>query len=303
MNQNDIHTFLTIANSGSLSQAADELYITQPALSHRLHSLEQELGHQLIVRRKGIRNIELTEAGKQFLPLARRFQAIYEEASHIDAKYEARTPLRISSVDSLHITFMSQIYPAFLKSHPGCNLSLSTLRSNAAYQQIEDHEIDLALITNPHFFRKVQTIPIFHETMQFVCCPHAHYGTVVSPQELAVEHEIYIPWSNPFLLWHEYWFGTTQLSRLSLDNMSLFQSFLQLPDAWAVVPSSYATYLHQKGQARICKLTNGPDPRTCYILYKEPFAKPDLLNDFLETIRSVVQDYHDIRLATSPSKT
>lgn len=302
MNQNDIHTFLTIAGSDSLSQAATELYITQPALSHRLHSLEQELGHQLIKRRKGIRNIELTEAGKQFLPLARRFQEIYEEASHIDAKYDAKIPLRIANVDSLNITFMSQIYPAFLMSHPGCRLSLSTLRSNAAYQAIEDHEIDLALITNPHFFRKVQTLPLFHETMQFVCSPHSHYETVVSPQELALEHEIYIPWSNPFLLWHEYWFGTTQVNRLSLDNMSLFQSFLQLPDAWAVVPSSYATVLHQNGQARICQLANGPDPRTCYILYKEPLAKPALLDDFLEAVRSTVQNYSDIQLATSPSK-
>ena len=44
MNYMDIQTFLTIASSSSLSKAAEMLYISQPALSHRLSALEKELG-------------------------------------------------------------------------------------------------------------------------------------------------------------------------------------------------------------------------------------------------------------------
>ena len=44
MNLIDIQTFLTIASAPSLSRAAEILYISQPALSHRLHALEKELG-------------------------------------------------------------------------------------------------------------------------------------------------------------------------------------------------------------------------------------------------------------------
>lgn len=299
MNHNDIKTFLSIAANESLSQAANELYITQPALSHRLHRLEQELGTQLILRGKGIRNIELTEAGKQFLPLARRLHELYEETNHIGSPH-ALTPLRASNVDSLSTTFMSQVYPKFLQAHPTCKLNLSTLRSNAAYQAIETHEIDLALITNPHFFRKIQTLPLFHETMQFVCSPQSQYGDRVSPQELAIENEVYIPWSNPFLLWHEYWFGTAQDNRLSLDNMSLLQSFLRLPDAWAIVPSSYACLMAKKDQVRICKITDGPDPRTCYILYNERLPKPAFMDDLIKTICSTMQNYDDIELVSPP---
>ena len=55
MNYSDIHTFLTIASSSSLSKAAELLFVSQPALSHRLSALEEELGTELIKRHKGYR--------------------------------------------------------------------------------------------------------------------------------------------------------------------------------------------------------------------------------------------------------
>ena len=50
MTYQDIHTFLTIASSSSLSKAAESLFVSQPALSHRLSALEEELGTELIIR-------------------------------------------------------------------------------------------------------------------------------------------------------------------------------------------------------------------------------------------------------------
>ena len=71
MTYQDIHTFLTIASSSSHSKAAESLFVSQPALSHRLSALEDELGTELIIRRKGSRTLELTDAGQRFVPIAR----------------------------------------------------------------------------------------------------------------------------------------------------------------------------------------------------------------------------------------
>lgn len=72
MNYTDIQTFLAIVSSPSLSKAAESLYISQPALSHRLGALEKELGTELIARQKGVRSIELTDAGMRFIPIAKK---------------------------------------------------------------------------------------------------------------------------------------------------------------------------------------------------------------------------------------
>ena len=76
MNYQDIKTFLTIVSSSSLSKAAEVLFVSQPALSHRLSALEEELGTELIIRKKGSRTLELTDAGQRFVPLARKWEKL-----------------------------------------------------------------------------------------------------------------------------------------------------------------------------------------------------------------------------------
>lgn len=86
MTDMEIETFLTVLRSGSMTAAAQALYITQPTLSARLQTLEDEVGTPLFVRGKGLRRLELTEAGTRFLPLAQRWQRLMAEMHGIAAR-------------------------------------------------------------------------------------------------------------------------------------------------------------------------------------------------------------------------
>ena len=79
MNNTDMETFWAVLEHGTLTAAAEALFITQPTLTNRIQALEAEVGAQLFHRGKGIRHIELTEAGQRFLPLAYRWQSLLEE--------------------------------------------------------------------------------------------------------------------------------------------------------------------------------------------------------------------------------
>ena len=72
MTNQDIETFFAVLDHGTMTAAAEALYITQPSLSARLKSLEDQVGAPLFHRGKGQRRITLTDAGQHFLPLARR---------------------------------------------------------------------------------------------------------------------------------------------------------------------------------------------------------------------------------------
>lgn len=295
MNYNDITTFLTIVSSPSLSKAAESLYITQPALSHRLSNLEKELGTNLIVRQKGVRSIELTDAGKRFVPIAEKWKQLWQETTEINFETPT-TPLRISNVDSLNIYFMPKVYTSFIKGHSKRPLNISTLRSNAAYQAVENHDVDIALITNPHFFKKIHTRPLFYESMKFICGQDSKYQDQISPDDLSIENEIFIPWSSSFLMWHDYWFGTTDKVRVSLDNMSLFEQFLHLHNAWAIVPSTIAHNLEKKKHFRTCEITNAPDARTCYAIYSDQKELSNLMNGFIDTLLQVAGQFPDVEI-------
>src|SRR5260370_14201078 len=66
MELGQVEAFVEANRRGSISRAADELGLTQPTCTARLHGLERELGAQLLVR--GRRGVSLTPAGRRFLP-------------------------------------------------------------------------------------------------------------------------------------------------------------------------------------------------------------------------------------------
>src|SRR5207237_1492805 len=65
-----VEGFLEVARRGSVSRAAEALFITQPTLTARLHGLERELGTKLFLRTP--RGMRLTESGKAWAPFAER---------------------------------------------------------------------------------------------------------------------------------------------------------------------------------------------------------------------------------------
>ena len=83
LTKTDLETFWAVVQHGTLTAAAEALFITQPTLSMRLRALEERVGTPLFIRGKGQRRIQLTEAGQKFLTLAQRF--LRELTDHLRA--------------------------------------------------------------------------------------------------------------------------------------------------------------------------------------------------------------------------
>ena len=279
----------------SAKSIAESLFVSQPALSHRLSALEEELGTELIIRRKGSRTLELTDAGQRFVPIARKWEQLWIETGKINFERPS-TQLRIVNVDSLNFYFMPQVIENFLESHPKCSLHINTMQSNLSYKSIENKEADLGLITNPHFFKKVQTIPLFEEQLVFVCHKSASYQDGILPSQLNSTDEIYIPWSNTFLMWHDYWFGNDPEVKVMLDNMALLRQLLDLKDAWAIMPATLGHKLAENENCRIVSLENGPEYRTCYAIMNDQRNAHPLVTEFLQELLNTVSKIPEIRL-------
>lgn len=76
MTHGDMEAFLAIMRHGSITAAAEALFITQPALSRKLKSLERELGFRLFEREQGRHQLTLTARGQEFVPLAEKWMAL-----------------------------------------------------------------------------------------------------------------------------------------------------------------------------------------------------------------------------------
>ncbi len=144
-----LKTFLTVTEEGSFSRAAERLFITQPAVSKRITSLESELNAQLFDREG--RRIRLTEAGQLLLPNAQ------EIVNHADRTRELLTSLsgavtgslRMASSHHIGLHRLPEILKHFSRHHPKVELDLRFLDSETACRRVESGELEFALITLP----------------------------------------------------------------------------------------------------------------------------------------------------------
>ena len=168
MNIADIESFLAIASCGTISKAAEKLFITQPALSLKIESLEKELGCKLFIRKRGIRSVELTAEGKQFIQLADRYKSLRDEMHHL-SHTSSELPLRLSAINSINTVIIPNVILNFLNQFPHARLEEEDLASMASYDAIEAKLIDLAFIVDTRYSIKSLCEPLFSEKMKFVC--------------------------------------------------------------------------------------------------------------------------------------
>ena len=92
MTTEEIEAFLAICEAKSISKAAEKLYISQPSLSTKLKTLEQETGCTLLARGKGQRELSLTEAGRRFYDLAVQYREIIRQMREVGGQTALEKP-------------------------------------------------------------------------------------------------------------------------------------------------------------------------------------------------------------------
>lgn len=285
MRYEEIEGFLAIIEHGSITKAADSLYITQPTLSHQIVSLEKELGVPLLIRKKGNRQVTLTPAGKAFIIQAEKWKKLWlETKSCIDPNTVEK--FRVATANSISYVF-KDIYRRFATHNLPCSLFLSMSYSTEMYERINLNDLDMALLCNAKFFNDIISEPIAEEKLVFLCGHNSSYEGTIHPQDLDVKKEIYSLWNNSFLEWHSYWFQSRGNPPIEVESTVFLEELLNQPETWAIVPISVAESSTFANKYRICPMIEPPPARTLYTVTKKRHKSlyhDILLQDILDTL-------------------
>ncbi len=135
-----VKTLLTVVQTKSFRNAADNLGLSQPAVSQHIHKLEEELGVTLI--RRDRRGCEPTPAALAFLPFAESVLRLSERA---EAAVQMNR-LRIGAGSNIGIYILQPLLKAFMDAHPGLDVSVVVDRNPAIAARLETADLDLALM-------------------------------------------------------------------------------------------------------------------------------------------------------------
>ena len=268
-----IDTFLTVVRYQNLSKAAKALNLAQTTVCKRLKSLEDEIGHTLIERSKGIKQLRLTPAGEEFLVLAERLNSIMGEVNVLQ-NLGPKLSLTVGAVDSLNTFVLPQTYRDINTNHPSLKLAIQTLHSVDLYSEIESKRIDVGFALRERVHPNVNVTTCFESPM-IVLCKGEIAGckdNSVHPASLDPDFELFMPWGGQqYQIWHDRWWDPLSPSRIKLDSATLLLNLLRNPSQWAIVPLWLAREAQKRGQYSSYQLADSPPKYTCYKLsHKHP---------------------------------
>lgn len=296
MTRLEIEAFLAITKSGSISAAAEQLFVTQPALSRRICALEQKLGYTLFVRSKGVRALSLTPEGTAFVSVAEKWNRIYREAQAI-SNLNQKPVLNLASVGSVSTYLLPNILRQIISEENSYNLCFHNYHSYESYGYVENGIIDIALISDDMYHKTVITTPAFQEPFVLVGGDAWSSVSSVHPSMLDPRKEIRLPWNPEFDAWHDHWFDVSIYPRVRLDQMSLLEEFLT-GENYAIVPLLVAQKLKQ-GTCHICRLEHGPEDEMIYCLTTENRKQP-LISHFLKLLHLELCRHEGVRSFLQP---
>ena len=128
-----LHYIIKIVETGSMNEAAKQLFITQPSLSNAVRDLERELGIEIFIRNPN--GITLTKDGVEFLSYARQ---VVEQTALLEERYKSQGHTReLFSVSAQHYAFVVNAFVSLLKETDMTRYELF-LRETRTYEIIDD---------------------------------------------------------------------------------------------------------------------------------------------------------------------
>lgn len=165
MNLDQMHYIVAIAETGNLSVAAQQLNISQPALSKYLSKLEQELRQELFFREK--KRLKLTRAGRVYLEGAHKILTIRQQtlASIHELSGGERKKLSLGVTPHQGAQLIAKLYPVFNRRYPGTEFILHESYTQGIYDGLRRGEIDYGMTTVLKDSSGLRLIPLLEEEL------------------------------------------------------------------------------------------------------------------------------------------
>ncbi len=168
MDLNQLATLVAVAETGSLSAAARERHITQPAVSLQIKALEQELGVRLLDRRG--RSTRPTAAGTAVIEHARTAldAARSVRATAADIRGAVTGSIRLGATDAAAMEILPRAFVQFHRRHPGIEVSVEVHATGELLSRLRAGRVDVALGTLPVDAQDVETTVLLTERLGLV---------------------------------------------------------------------------------------------------------------------------------------
>jgi DNA-binding transcriptional LysR family regulator len=184
-----LQVFYTVAKQLSFTKAAEQLFMTQPAVTFQIKQLEEQFSARLFERSHG--KIALTPAGRLVMEYAGRILGLSEEMETRVAELNGTMsgPLLLGASTTIAEFILPRILGEFKVEHPQVHAHLTVGNSETIESRVADHALDLGLIESPSHLPSLATEVCCEDELVLICQPVHRFAkaAAVKAQDLAGE--------------------------------------------------------------------------------------------------------------------
>ncbi len=184
-----LQVFFTVAKQLSFTKAAEQLFMTQPAVTFQVKQLEEHFNTRLFERSHG--RISLTPAGQLVYQYAERILSLSDE---LETRMGELTggiagPLSVGASTTIAEFMIPHVLGAFKSAYPQVQPRLVVGNSEAIENQVADHSLDIGLIESPSHLSSLTTETLCEDELVMICAPGHPLAAAayVTPRQL-VQH-------------------------------------------------------------------------------------------------------------------
>jgi DNA-binding transcriptional LysR family regulator len=280
--------FVAVAEEGTLTRAAERLFVSQPALTKQIKQLEDQLGVGLFTRSRA--GMSLTGPGRTLAERVPALLARWDDAlreTRAAATLAARV-LRVGSVASAANEATPQIIAAFTRRRPGWRVDMRQAAWSNPTAGLADGDVDVALLRLPFPGQDALRVEELFTEPRWVVLPTAH--PLAGREEISFREL----WDEPFVAappetgwWRDYWLASDERE----GHPPLIGAVTEHPDDWlsaiangygiALTPASSARFYARPGV--VYRPVTGVSPSRVGVAWAPAADADPIVRDFIRS--------------------
>lgn len=288
--------FVEIARRGSVSRAAEALFVTQPALSARLKSLESQVGAQLFVRTG--RGVRISEAGYAFLPYAQRALEAVSEGHRLvgEVARGGAGELALGAAPAVSTYVLPAILERFHLEHPNVRLAVRTGHSEEVLDLVLHEQVQIGLVRALRH-PEIESVPLYEDELVLVANPAHRFAAAreIAVEEMSEEQLILFDRTSSYHDLTSAFFreaGVVPRGVMELDNIDATKKMVRQGLGVALLPHTAVAEELEAGTLRSVTIADAAPVRRRIVAIRRRDAGPPagVAAAFLATLEELRED-------------
>ncbi|MCL5015668.1 MAG: LysR family transcriptional regulator [Firmicutes bacterium] len=192
-----LKTFIRIIDAGSLTRAAEQLSLTQPAVTKQLAALEETFDTRLVIRQG--RKLRLTPSGEVLYHYAKRILVLVDQTYEAIAEIErpGQGEIHLGAVSTIAVFSLPKVLVTFTRNFPSLRVRVHIGEIQDTLDRVIRQDIAVGMVTVPIVHPQIDSVPLFQDPVRLVVSPDKAKRLPASLNLQELSHMEFISYKTP----------------------------------------------------------------------------------------------------------